>query len=87
MALWGKTDAEASIPKYLNDADADKAVFIDTTEAAANKAIGLGTGGWNLYSTYTDANSNVRHKTEVLVAMGVSSADAGDNDTIEPSAP
>lgn len=85
MALWGKTDTTADAPKYLSSADADKAVFIDTTEAAANKDIGLGTGGWNLYSTYTDANGATRHKAECLVAMGVSNADAGDNDTVAPA--
>ena len=87
MALWGKTDAEASKPKYLTAADKAKAVFVDTSEAAvaANKAKGLGTGGWNLYSTYTDANGATRHRSENLVAMGVSNATAGDNDTLAPA--
>lgn len=87
MALWGKTDATGSIPKYLSDADKAKAFFIDETEAAvaANKAKGLGTGGWNLYSTYTDNTGATRHRAENLVAMGVSNAEAGDNDTIAPA--
>ena len=87
MALWGKTDAEASKPKNLTTADKAKAVFVDTTEAAtaANKAKGLGTGGWNLYTTYTDANGATRHRAENLVAMGVSNANAGDNDTLAPA--
>lgn len=87
MALWGKTDAEASKPKYLTAADKAKAVFVDTSEAAvaANKAKGLGTGGWNLYSTYTDANGATRHRAENLVAMGVANATAGDNDTLAPA--
>jgi hypothetical protein len=93
MALWGKTDALASVPKWLEtDAanrnvsnDADNAVFVDVTEAGvtANRAKGLKTPGWNLYS-----NAGGRHRSEVLIAMKVSAADAGDagitgNTTIE----
>jgi hypothetical protein len=83
MALWGITDEDASVPKYLNTADNAKAYFIDTTEAAvdANRDKGLKTGGWNLYSTYTDANGATRHKVESLVAMAVSAGDAGDTGT------
>lgn len=83
MALWGKTDELASVPKWLEtDAnntnlsnDADNAVFIDVSEAAvtANRAKGLKTPGWNLYS-----NAGGRHRSEVLVAMKMSAADAGD---------
>lgn len=88
MALWGKTDAAGSIPKYLEtDAnntnkshDADNAVFVDLTEAAqpANRAKGLKTPGWNLYSTYTTAAGSVRNISESLIPMRVSAADAGD---------
>jgi hypothetical protein len=93
MALWGKTDALASVPKWLEtDAanpnasnDADNAVFVDVTEAgvAANRAKGLKTPGWNLYS-----NAGGRHRTETLVVMKVTAAAAGDagitgNTTIE----
>ena len=83
MALWGNTDEDASVPKYLNATDNGNAYFIDTTEAGvtANRAKGLKTGGWNLYTTYTDANGNTRHKAESLVAMAVSAADAGDDGT------
>ena len=83
MALWGKTDELASVPKWLEtDAnntntsnDADNAVFVDVSEAAvtANRAKGLKTPGWNLYS-----NAGGRHRSEVLVAMKMSAADAGD---------
>jgi len=83
MALWGKTDTLADVPKWLEtDAnntnasnDADNAVFVDVTEAgvAANRAKGLKTPGWNLYS-----NAGGRHRSEVLVAMKVSAVDAGD---------
>jgi hypothetical protein len=88
MALWGKTDAAASIPKWLEDDvnntnkshDKDNAVFVDLTEAgvASNRAKGLKTPGWNLYNTYTDQNGNTRHKAENIVVMKVSQSDAGD---------
>ena len=88
MALWGKTDAAASVPKWLEtDAnntnksnDEDLAVFVDLTEAgiAANRAKGLKTPGWNLYHTYTDQNGATRHKSESLVPMKVTAVDAGD---------
>ena len=51
------------------------------TGIAANKAKGLNTGGWNLYSTYTDGTGATRHKAETLVAMGVTAATAGDAGT------
>jgi len=83
MALWGKTDALASVPKWLEDDanntnksnDRDNAVFIDLTEAgvAANRAKGFKTPGWYVYHT-----SNGRHYAECLVPMKVSAADAGD---------
>jgi hypothetical protein len=83
MALWGKTDALASVPKWLEDDannpnwsnDRDNAVFVDVEEAGvtANRAKGLKTPGWNLYS-----NAGGRHRSECLVAMKVSAADAGD---------
>ena len=89
MALWGKTDTLADAPKYLETSadntnkahDKDNAVFVDVTEAGvpANRAKGLKTPGWNLYHTYTDGVTGLpRHKSEVLVAMKVSAADAGD---------
>jgi hypothetical protein len=80
MALWGKTDEANSAPKYLSSADAANAYLVDITEASvtANKAKGLGTGGWNLYTTYTDGTGATRHRAETLVAMAVTAADAGD---------
>ena len=86
MALWGKTDALASAPKWLNandpnkSNDLDNGFFVDLTEAgiASNKAKGLGTPGWNLYHTYVDQNGNTRHKAEPLVVMKVTAASAGD---------
>jgi len=83
MALWGKTDAAASVPKWLEDStdntnkshDKDNAVFVDLTEAgvAANRAKGLKGPGWWLYHT-----ANGRHFAECLVPMKVSAGDAGD---------
>ena len=84
MALWGKTDALASVPKWLEDDannpnwsnDRDNAVFVDVTEAqvAANRAKGLKTPGWNIHIT-----AGGRTRTECLVAMKVSASDAGDD--------
>lgn len=70
--------------------------FVDTNEAgvANNKAIGLGTGGWHQYTTYTDADGATRHKSEVIVAMrqtAVEATDAGvdgtDDAVVEDEAP
>lgn len=102
MALWGKTDAAASAPKFLIDGantsivptantardygglpdqvDLNNAFFVDTTEATieSNRDAGLKTPGWNLFTTYTDANGNTRRRVESLVPMKVSAASAGD---------
>lgn len=80
MALWGKTDADNSRPKYLNTADLAKAIFVDITEAqqATNKKRGITGAGWWLYNTYTDAAGATRYKTECLVAMAETAANAGD---------
>ena len=81
MALWGKTDADASRPKYLLDpAILAKAIFVDETEAQqkSNHDRGLNGAGWWLYNTYTDADGNTRYKTELLVAITESAANAGD---------
>lgn len=80
MALWGKTDADASRPKYLNSDFLAKAIFVDETEAQqkANHDRGLNGAGWWLYNTYTDASGATRYKTELLVAITESAANAGD---------
>jgi hypothetical protein len=56
--------------------------FVDETEAAvlANKAIGINGAGWWRIKTYTDSDENTRYKTELLVAMDVTTAVAGDAD-------
>ena len=53
--------------------------FIDGNEAqqAENRARGLKVPGWTNYRSYTDANGNVRHKSEVLVAMSAYSGATG----------
>ena len=83
MALWGKTDAEASKPKYLNSADkaATLGVSVDEAQDAGNIANGINTPGWVKYTTYTDAQGRTRNKAETLVAF---SSLTGDNDTINP---
>lgn len=87
MALWGKTDAAASAPKFLStdanatpQTDKDNAFFVDTTEAGieSNRDSGLRTPGWNLFTTYTDTNGNTRRRVESLVPMKVTAAAAGD---------
>lgn len=89
MALWGKTDTLAAVPKWLNADDPnrandkDNAFFIDTTEATvtSNRANGIKTPGWVLYKEY----GNGRKYVETLIPMKVSAGDAGDagrtNDT------
>jgi hypothetical protein len=83
MALWSNTDATNSEPKNLTSAEKNDVFGLDVTEAqtAANQAKGLNTPGWVKYTTYTDAQSNVRHKSEVLVALSTMTLD---NDTIAP---
>lgn len=55
-------------------------LFVDREESqqAENRAKGLLSPGWWLYRTYTDAQSNVRHKSELLVAIDVPTATSGD---------
>lgn len=80
MALWGKTDADASRPKYLGSDDLAKCIFVDQTEAQqeANKSRGLTGAGWWLYNTYTDAQGNSRFKSQCIVAMSQPAVSAGD---------
>lgn len=87
MPLWGKEDNANSAPKFLSDSndatpqtDVDNAYFVDTEEAGvtANRAKGLQTPGWNLYTTYTDSDGATRHRVETLVPMKVAAVDAGD---------
>ena len=67
--------------------NSSKVFGINETEAgvAANRAKGLKTAGWVRYNTYTDAQGNTRHKSEVLVAGGsftaAATGDAADDAT------
>ena len=75
-------------PKYVywdsnqssGKAALEQVYFVDETEAnvAANKAIVINGAGWWRIKTYTDAQSVTRYKTELLVAMDVTAAVAGD---------
>lgn len=78
MSLWSNTDAAGSKPKNLSTAEkADvSGVSVDEAQNAANIAKGLNTPGWVKYTTYTDAQGNTRHKSEVLVAMATITGDA-----------
>lgn len=80
MALWGKTDAAGSKPKFLSTADAAKAVFVSAEEAllGTNKSKGITGAGWWLVNEYTDADGTTRYKPECLIAMTVANATSGD---------
>jgi len=83
MALWGKTDANGSKPKYLSTADAAKAVFVSVEEAllGTNKSKGITGAGWWLVNEYTDNSGATRYKSECLVA-NATSGDAADDATV-----
>lgn len=74
-------------PAYLEDADLAKVYGVDVTEAqvTSNKAKGLDTPGWVRYTTYTDAQSTTRHKSEVLVASSSITGDAADDSVLADS--
>lgn len=80
MALWGKTDANGSKPKYLSTADKAKAVFVSAEEAIlkTNKDKGITGAGWWLVNQFTDSDGKSRYKSECLVAMTVANATSGD---------
>ena len=80
MALWGKTDAEISMPKHLSTADKARAVFVSQEEALldTNKKKGITGAGWWLFNEYTGSNGETRYKAECLVAMRVLNATSGD---------
>ena len=55
--------------------------FVDAGEAANNRDKGMKTPGWYKYVTYTDTNSVVRKKAELLCAFGESDYSAAVGDT------
>jgi hypothetical protein len=91
MSLWTMTDNVNGKPKHLSEnhivnnvSDKNATIGVSAAEAAdpASKAIGLTTPGWVKYMTYTDAQGNVRHKSEVLVAAGSMGSD-GNNGVVD----
>ena len=80
MALWNKTDATLSKPKYLNATDKANTVFVSREEAAlkTNHDKGITGGGWWLVKEYKDSSGASRYKSECLVAMSVANAVSGD---------
>lgn len=84
--LWGKTDAIASVPKFINLTNypaGTRLVFVDIAEANVpeNKARGLNSPGWWLYRTYTDGNGAVRHKAEKLISFSSTATATASLDT------
>lgn len=80
MALWGKTDATGSKPKYLSTAAKANAVFVSKEEAllGTNKSKGITGAGWWLLNEYTDSSGTIRYKAECLVAMTIPNSVSGD---------
>ena len=80
MALWGKLDNAASMPKWLTAAQKAKTFFISKEEALLdeNKSRGINNAGWWLYESYDDSEGNTRHKARCLVAMTVAQSVSGD---------
>lgn len=91
MALWGKTDADASVPKYIHSAaEKTQIYFVDMEEAqvASTRAKGITGPGWWKYIEYTSSTGQKRHKAERLIPMKVHAAQAGDkaDDAVLPDA-
>jgi len=72
MALWGLTNEDKSVPKYLTAAQKPFAIFIDAVEAKnpINIAKGINAAGWWLYRETKDSAGKIRHMAEHLIAMG-----------------
>ena len=93
MALWGNTDNAGSKPKFVEQ-DANGSIGgsagvaatygVDAVEenVASNKAKGMQHAGWVRRLTYTDAQGNVRNKSETLVDMGSMTGDAADDSVV-----
>ena len=64
--------------------NANQVFFVDTTEIAVanNEAKGLYGAGWVKWNTYTNALSQPPKKTEVLVAMRRTAAQAGASEDV-----
>jgi len=79
--------AHGSADSIGRSGDSTKVFGIDLTEArlSANRAKGLKVPGWTRYTTYTDAQGNVRNKSEVLVAMNATETAAVMSDAADDS--
>lgn len=82
MALWSNTDEENSKPKNLSNAEKALTLGVSVIEAtqSVNIAKGVNTPGWVRFTTYTDSQSTVRNKSEVLVAFSSITGDSTTDD-------
>jgi hypothetical protein len=93
MALWGKTDASASVPKWFDKyskmdslatniptVPGRQVLFISIEEAQLEENIkrGFDTPGWWSYYTIEMPDGTVRYKTECLVVIHDTQANAND---------
>ena len=84
--LWGSADAANKEPKFAAHHEGmDSSNFtvygVDETEVglAATTAYAVSHEGWVGIKTYTDCHNNVRVKSEVLVAIGITGLDQADD--------
>jgi len=89
--LWGSGDAAGQEPKFAAHHEAmDTSNFtvygVDETEVglAATTAYAVAHEGWVGITTYTDCHNNVRVKSEVLVAIGITGLDQANDDAVFP---
>lgn len=93
MALWGKTDAEASVPKWFDKyskmdslatniptVPGRQVLFVSIEEAQMEENIkrGFDTPGWWSYYTIEMPDGTKRYKTECLVVLHETQANAND---------
>jgi len=84
--LWGSGDTSADEPKFTSHHEGmDTSNFtvygVDATEVgvAATTAYAVSHEGWVGITTYTDTHGNLRVKSEVLVAIGITGLDQADD--------
>jgi hypothetical protein len=93
MALWGKTDAAGSVPKWFDKyhtmdsletntptVPGRQVLFVSVDEAQldVNRKRGFNTPGWWAYYTIEMPDGTKRYKTECLVVLQETQANAGD---------
>ena len=93
MALWGKTDAAGSVPKWFDKYHAmdsletnaptvpgRQVLFVSVEEAQldVNRKRGFDTPGWWAYYTIEMPDGTKRYKSECLVVLQQTQTDAGD---------